>query len=217
MNKVFSFFKGIRLNRILTIATVSLLMLFSTACSRATATDTSAMKNRGVSDPITPGQVQPYKGGMNNFEDADPNRRLDKGSVDAKAKALRDRVQRNIDEKSIDSPEQYVKNYRSGTPLNERIENIGEDVSKAADEAKDSLKEFSNRGPKNLERNAKDVPEKASRGLDQAKRNVEAAGKDISRGVKEPIDKAGKALNRAGEAAQDKAASSANAVSRSVD
>ncbi len=215
MNKVFSFFKGIQLNRILTIATVSLLMLLSTACSRANATDTSAMKNRGVSDPITPGQVQPYKGGMNNFEDVDTNR-LDKTSVDAKAKALRDRVQRNIDEKGIDSTEQYVKNYRSGTPLNERIENIGEDVSKAAGEAKDSLQEFSNRGSKNVERNVKDVPENASRTLDQAKQNVEAAGKDISRGVKEPIDKAGKVLNRAGEFAQDKAADSADAVRRSV-
>lgn len=204
MNKVFSFFKGIRLNRILTIATVSLLMLFSTACSRATAADTSSTKNPGVDNPITPGQVQPYKGGMNNFEDVDTNR-LDKTGVDAKAKALRDRVERNINEKSIDSPEQYVKNYRSGTPLNERIGNIGEDVSKAADEAKDSLQEFGNRGPKNVERNVKGVPEQASRGFEQAKQNAEAAGNDVSRGVKEPIDKAGKALNRASEAVKDKA------------
>lgn len=203
MNKVFSFLKNFRLERILTIAAVSLLMLFSTACSRANATDPSSMKDPSGASPNPPGQVQPYKGGMNNFDDVDTNR-FDKGSVDAKAKALKDRVERNINEKGIDSPEQYVKNYRSGTPLNKRIENIGEDLGQSANDIKENLQEFGERGPKNVERNAKSVPGQASRTFDQAKQNAKAAGDEVSRGVKEPIDKAGKVLDRAGEYAQDK-------------
>lgn len=198
MNKIPSFFKSIRLAKALMVAAVSVLLVFSTACSRANATDASSMKNRSGSSPNPPGQVQPYKGGMNNFDDVDTTR-MDKTSVDAKAKALRDRVERNINEKGIDSPEQYVKNYRSGTPLNERIENIGEDLGQTADDIKDNLKGFGERGPRNLERNTKDVPEKAARTFEQAKQNARAIGEDVSRGIKEPLNNAGRVLDRVGE------------------
>lgn len=208
MNQIF-FLKGNRLNRILAAVTVSLLMLFSTACSRADA----ALKNPSGSNP--PGQVQPYKGGMNNFDDVDTTR-FDKSSVDAKAKALRDRVARNIKEKGIDSPEQYVENYRSGTPLNKRIENIGDDLGDSANDIKENLQKVGARGSKNLEQNVKDVPDQASRTFDQAKQNVKAAGKDVSRGVKTPIDKAADAINRAGDFAEDKADDTAAAVRRAA-
>jgi len=216
MNKIFAFFNGVRLNRLLTIGAVSLLMLFSTACSRASATDTASMKNPSGSDAITPGQVQPYKGGMNNFDDVDTTR-IDKSSVDAKAKALKDRAVRDINQKGIDSPEQYVKNFRNGTPLNKRIENIGDDLGQSAEDLKEDLGRVGERGSKNLERNVKGASDQASRTFDQAKQNAKAAGDDISRGVKEPIDNAGKVFNRAGEFAQDKADDAANAARRAVD
>ena len=216
MSKISSFLKDFQLNRFFIIAMVSFLMLFSTACSRASATDAATMEDTSGSAPNPPGQVQPYKGGMNNFDDVDANR-LDKTSVDAKAKALKDQVERNINQKGIDSPEQYVKNFRSGTPLNERIGNIGDDLGQSAADVKENLQQFGERGSKNLERNVKGVPEQASRTVDQAKQNAKAAGEDIARGVKEPVDKAGKALNRAGDAAQDKAADTAAAAQRKVD
>lgn len=216
MNSIFSSFKGTQLGRILMVAALSLVMLFSTACSRATATDAPSLKDPSGSRPNPPGQVQPYKGGMNNFEDVDSTR-LNTGRVDAKAKALKDRVERNINEKGIDSPEQYVKNYRSGTPLNKRVENIGKDLGQSADDVKENLQEFGERGPKNVERNVKNLPGQASRTFDQAKQNVKAAGDDVSRGVKEPINKAGRVLDRAGEYAQDKADDAADAARRAVD
>lgn len=215
MSKIFSLFSGFQLSRILVVALMSVLMLFSTACSRANATDTATLKNSNSSSPNPPGQVQPYKGGMNNFDDVDTVR-FDKGSVDAKAKALRDKVERNINQKGIDSPEQYVKNYRSGTPLNKRIENIGDDLGQSAEEAKESLKHFGKSGSENLERNVKGLPEEASRTLEQAKQNAKAASENISSGVEEPLNKAGKALNRAGEFAQDKADDTADAARRMV-
>ncbi|PSB26708.1 hypothetical protein [Stenomitos frigidus] len=216
MSKFLSFFKGMQLDRMLIIVAASLLMLFGTACSRANATDTATMKDLSGSSPNPPGQVQPYKGGMNNFDDVDTTR-LDKGEVDAKAKALKDQVERNITQKGIDSPEQYVKNFRSGTPLNERIGNIGDDLGQSATDVKENLQQFGERGSKNLERNVKGLPGQASRTVDQAKQNAKAAGEDITRGVKEPIDKAGRAFNRAGDAVQDKADDTADAAERAVD
>jgi gas vesicle protein len=216
MSKIFSFLKGFQFSRVVIIAAMSFLMLFSTACSRASATDVKNMKDPSGAQPKPPGQVQPYKGGMNNFDDVDTNR-FDKNSVDAKAKALRDTVERNINQKGIDSPEQYVKNYRSGTPLNERIENIGEDLGQTANDAKDNLQRFGERGSKNLERNVKGVPEQAARTVDQVKENAKAAGDEITRGIKEPVDKAGKAFNRAGDVAKDRVDDTANAAQRAVD
>ena len=216
MSKIFAFLKGLQLHRLAIIATVSFLMLFSTACSRANATDAvKAMKGMG-DEPNPPGQVQPYKGGMNNFEDVDTNR-FDKTDVNAKAKALKDRVERNINQKGIDSPEQYGKNFRSGTPLNERIGNIGDDLGQSANDIKENLQEFGERGSKNLERNIKGVPEQASRTVDQAKQNAKAAGEDITRGMKEPADKVGKAFNRAGDAAKNKVDDAADATKRAID
>ena len=216
MSKLFAFFKDVQLDRIFIVAVVGVLMLFSTACSRATAMDTATMKEMGSSKPNPPGQVQPYKGGMNNFDDTDTSR-LGKVDVDAKAKALKDQVERNLKQKGIDSPEQYVENFRSGTPLNERIGKIGDDLGQSASDIKENLQQFGERGTKNLERNVKGVPEQASRTIDQAKQNAKAAGEDIARGVKEPVDKAGKVLNRAGDAAQDKATDTANAVQQTID
>ncbi|MBW4582128.1 MAG: hypothetical protein KME42_21390 [Tildeniella nuda ZEHNDER 1965/U140] len=194
MNRIFSFLKGAQLNRLLAVAAVSLLMFFGTACSRADATDTATLKE--LNSPNTPGQSQPYKGGMNNFDDVDATR-FDKADVDAKAKALKDRVERNINQKGIDSPEQYVKNFRSGTPLQERIENIGDDIGRTANEAKESLGQFGERGSKNIERNVRNASGQTSRTFDQTKRNTKAAAEDLSRGVKEPIDNATNAAKRA--------------------
>lgn len=217
MSKIFSVFQSLRLDRIFIVAMVSLLMLFNTACDRANATDTASMKDTGGSNPNRPGQVQEYKGGMNSFEDVDDTRQVDLSAVNAKAKALKDRVERNISEKSIDSPEQYVKNYRSGTPLNERIENIGDAFGQSASNVKEDAQQIGERGSKNLERNVKNFPEKVSRTIDEAKQNAKSAGEDISRGVKEPVDKAGKAFNRVGQAAQDLADDAAGSAKRTVD
>lgn len=194
MNRIFSFLKRIQLNRVLAVAAVGLLMLFSTACSRADATDTATLKE--LNSPNPPGQTQPYKGGMNNFDDVDTTR-FDKADVDAKAKALKERVERNINQKGIDSPEQYVENFRSGTPLQERIENIGDDIGQSANDIKENLQQVGERGSKNLERNVKDATGQSSQMFDQAKQNTKAAAKDLSRGVKEPIDNATDAAKRA--------------------
>ena len=98
MKKLLSTIKSIALNQVLTIGLAAMLLMFSTACSSADAKDVKAAL-KGESS--VPGQVQPYEGGMNNFRDVDTTRLNTKGA-DAKAKALKDSVERNIKTKSAD-------------------------------------------------------------------------------------------------------------------
>ncbi len=51
-----------------------------------------------------------------------------------RADALVKNAQRNIDQKGIDSPRQYGENYKQGTPLGERVKNLGEDIGSSAEE-----------------------------------------------------------------------------------
>ena len=86
------------------------LVLFSTACSRS---DTVADRLPGAGSN-TPGQSQPYKGGMNNFND-DASKRLNTDAA-AKAKALRDKVESRINKKGVNSPDDLADNVRSANP-----------------------------------------------------------------------------------------------------
>ena len=133
MNKVISWLKSIRLDRILTVFLAGVLLLVSTACggSKVLAKNADDVRQEVPGGAVT----SPYRGGMNNYSDVDP--RKDTSAAQAKAKALVDNAQRNIDKKSVDSPDQYVENYQSGTPLGERVRRLGEDIGEAAENVTD--------------------------------------------------------------------------------
>lgn len=194
MSRVLSFLKRVRLNRLLAAAIVSLVMLFSTACSRAGAADTAILKEPNNPNPTA--QTQPYKGEINNFDDVDTTR-VSKADVDTKAKALKDRVKRNINKKGIDRPGQYVEKFRSGAPLQERTESIANDAGQTANDVKKNLQQVGERSSKNLERSAKDATGQSSRLLDKTEQNTKAAAKDLSRDIKEQIYNAIDAAQRA--------------------
>ena len=177
MKRVFS-----ALKRFVTVAMVGVLALLTVACSPASRAQAAMPGDRG---PNPPGQVQSYEGGMNNFSDVDTNR-LDTRGAAAKAKSLKDRVERNIDEKRIDSVDQYVDNYRSGTPLGERTARFGNDIRRGAGNAADDLQDVSARGSS-----------KAGQALENAKQNTKAAGKDLINDTKKPANKATRAADRA--------------------
>lgn len=159
MNKVMGWLKSIRLDRVLTVFLVGILLFVSTACSSGASAKTADELREEVPGSAVTNE---YKGGMNDYSDVDP--RFNEKGAEAKAKGLVDNAQRNINEKSIDSPEQYVENYRSGTPLGERVKRIGEDVG---DSAKDSGKEAAKGGKENVQ-NAKEASQSAAQSTKQA-------------------------------------------------
>lgn len=209
MKRLFSAMKAV-----LTVVLAGLLVLTSTACSNAGTTQ--ARTTAGDRSPNVPGQVQPYEGGMNNFRDVDPTRQSTSGP-DAKAKALVDNARRNINEKGIDSVDQYVENYRTGTPLGERTRRVGQDIRRGAENITEDAQNIGDKGSKNLQRNLERTPGEVSKTVDEAGQNAKNAGRGFTEGVKDIGDKAGKVGQRAGEYSSDAVDNAARSTNRAID
>ncbi|HAA30350.1 MAG TPA: hypothetical protein DCE56_25030 [Cyanobacteria bacterium UBA8553] len=186
MNKLIARLKGIQIDRILTVFLVGLLLFVSTACSGGASAKTADNVRKEVPGSAVTNQ---YKGGMNDYSDVDP--RQDIKSAQTKAKALVDNAQKNIDQKSVDSPEQYVENYRSGTPLGERVRRIGEDVGKAAE----NVKEEASRGAQKNLQNAQDAGQDVANKADKAGNAVQSKVKSDIRSTQRTLDKAADAVD----------------------
>lgn len=129
MNKVIAWLKSIRLAQVLMVFLAGVLVFFSTACNGA-ATATSPGGTLGKTSDEIREEVPDkgvtnsrYQGGMNDYSDVDP-RMQNPGAAQSKAEDLVENARRNL-EKSVDSPEQYVENYRSGTPLGREFGSLG--------------------------------------------------------------------------------------------
>ncbi len=170
MNKVINSLKNIRLDRILTICLVGLLVLVTTACSGGASAKTADQIREEVPGSAVTNE---YKGGINSYSDVDP--RQSTQGAEAKAKALVDNAQRNIDEKGIDSPEQYVENYTSGTPLPERVRRIGEDVGEAAKNVTEDVSKGAQKNAQQTKATAQDTAEKAKSTAQDAAVNTKQA------------------------------------------
>lgn len=169
--------KSLRLSQTLVVLLAGILVLFSTACSRA---DTVADRIPGNAGPNTPGQSQPYKGGMNNFND-DASSRLNTESA-TKAKALKDKVQSRLNQKGVNSPDDLVDNVRTVNP-GKQAQRIGDDVRQQAEDVKDNLQTFGDRGTKNVKRNTEKAFDNA---VDAAKDTVD----NNANATKRALDKA---------------------------
>ncbi|PSB30327.1 hypothetical protein C7B82_09175 [Stenomitos frigidus ULC18] len=165
--------KSLRLSRMVVVFLAGVLVLFSTACNRA---DTVADRVPGNGGPNTPGQSQPYRGGMNNFNDESSSRLNNEAAV--KAKALKDKVEGRINRKGIDSADDLADNVRNANP-GKQTQRFGNDVRQQAADVKDNLQTFGDRGVKNVKRNA-----------DNALDNAAAATKNNVNAAKRALDKA---------------------------
>lgn len=167
MKTFISAIKAMQLKRVVMVVLAGVLVLFSTACSRP---DTIAGKVAG-SKNLTPGQSQSYKGGMNNFNDDDSSR-LNRDAA-TNAKALKDKVQGRLDKNGINSADDLVDNVRSAEPT-KQAKRFGQDVRNQAEDVKDNLETFGDRGAKNLKRNTDKAFDTASDAAKDAKNAVKS-------------------------------------------
>ncbi|MBD2184923.1 DUF6658 family protein [Aerosakkonema funiforme] len=173
MNKVVSFIKQFNFLRVLTVFFAGVILFVSTACG-SPSVQAKAL-DRNPRPEIPEGAVtNTYKGGMNDFSDVDP--RFDESKANKKADRLVNNAEHNIEYRA-DSPEQYGRNYRSGTPLGERVQNIGENIGESATNT------------------AKDVAKGTRRGIENIKDNSQDAAKDVSRSADIAKDRAGQAAD----------------------
>lgn len=216
MNKIMTWLKSIRLARIVTIFMAGILLFVSTACggSKVLAKTADDARQEVPGKAVT----NTYKGGMNDYEDVDPRR--DTSEAKAKAKALIENAQKNVDEKSINSPEDYAENYRSGTPLGERTRRLGEDIGSSAKNTAEDVAEGTKRGLENIKENAQGTPGYVKQtGKETAKLEFEEAQTKANNSIKssqQALDTAGDASRNIGSKIQDSARDAADAVKSKV-
>lgn len=207
MNKIIGWLNSIRLDRILTAFLVGILMFVSTACSGGASAKTADQIRQEVPSGAVTSE---YKGGMNDYSDVDP--RQNTTGSQAKAKALIDNAQRNINQKSVDSVDQYVENYRNGAPLGERVRKIGENVGDSAKNLKEDVAKGSKENFENLQNVTKDLGSKAK---DTAEKTADGAKAIVKENTTKTKQVAGQAAD-ASEDLGDKIKQAASDVAKSV-
>ncbi|MEA5604001.1 hypothetical protein [Nostoc sp. UHCC 0252] len=205
MKKSMNWLKSIRPLKVLTVFLAGMFIFLTQACGDpGIATqppqpeDQSAYSKRY--DPTKDYPLSSPAGGMNNFSDVDPRGKLDEKAANDRADALAKNSQKNVEQKGIDSPGQYGRNYKQGTPLGERVKNLGEDIGSSASELGEGVAKGTKRGIENLKGNtqnaAEDVTENVQRGAEDAGKNVQRGAEDAGKNVQRTAEDAGKAVKR---------------------
>ena len=196
MKKAMNWLKSIRPLKVLTVFLAGMFIFLTQACGDpGIATqppqpeDQSAYSKRY--DPTKDYPLSSPAGGINNFSDVDPRAKLDDKAANDRGDALAKNAQKNIDQKGIDSPEQYGRNYKQGTPLGERVKNLGEDIGSSANELGEGVVKGTQRGIENLKGNtqnaAEDVTENVQRRAEDAGKNVQRTAEDAGKAVKRTV------------------------------
>ncbi|MFK0729662.1 MAG: hypothetical protein HEQ35_16030 [Gloeotrichia echinulata IR180] len=197
MQRLIAWLNNIRPLKILAVFLAGIFLVLAQACNRPGIAaeppqPASQPPNAQSYDPTKSDGYDlstPYQRGINNFSDVDPRSEAAENAAQARAESLKENAQRNIDEKGIDSVEQYVRNYQEGTPLNERVNRFGEDVSSSAEELREGLTQGTQRGFENLQENTKN----AARDLTK---NIQRAAEDTKIKVQRTVEDASDAVTR---------------------
>ncbi|MBG1245201.1 hypothetical protein [Nostoc sp. NZL] len=196
MKKVSTWLKNIRPLKVLTVFLAGIFLFLTQACgapgvaTQPPQPDAQSPYSKRY-DPTKDYPLSSPAGGMNNFSDVEPRGRLDEKAANDRADALAKNAQRNIEQKGIDSPEQYGRNYKQGTPFGERVKNLGEDVGSSADELREGVVKGTQRGIENLKGNtqnaAEDLAKNVQRGAEDAGKNVQRTAEDAGKAVKRTV------------------------------
>ncbi|MBD2436107.1 DUF6658 family protein [Nostoc sp. FACHB-110] len=183
MKKVINWLKNVRPFKVLSVFLAGMFLILTQACSGANATQPSQQPGAESAytkryDPTKEYNLNTPEGGMNNFSDNDPRAKNFEKAAQNRAEDLSRNAERNINEKGIDSPEQYARNYRQGTPFPERVKNLGEDIGSSAQETAEGVAKGTKRGLENLKDNTSDAAQNLGK---TAQRTVEEDNNAINR------------------------------------
>ncbi|QSJ20242.1 hypothetical protein JYQ62_16975 [Nostoc sp. UHCC 0702] len=200
MKRVMNWLKNNRPVKVVTVFLAGIFLIVTQACS---APGVATQPPQPPAQPQSSG-AQPYakrydptksydlnnpEGGINNFSDVEPRAKADDRAASDRGDALAKNAQRNIDQKGIDSREQYVRNYQQGTPLGERVKNLGEDISGSAAEVGEGVAKGTRRGIENIQENTQDAAKNVTK-------SAQRAGEDASTNVQRKAEDAANTVNR---------------------
>ncbi len=189
MKKAMTWLKNIRPLKVLTVFLAGIFLFLTQACGAPGVAAQPPQPgyqapNVERSDSTKDYPLNSPAGGMNNFSDVDP-RAIDEKAANDRAKALVKNAQKNIEQKGVDSREQYGRNFQQGTPLGERVKNLGEDIGSSADELREGLVKGTQRGIENIKGNTQNATEDVTKNV---KRGAEDAGKNVKRTAEDAGD-----------------------------
>ncbi|MDP5338402.1 MAG: hypothetical protein NWQ28_07470 [Nodularia sp. (in: cyanobacteria)] len=192
MKKVMTWLKNIRPVRILTVFLAATFLLMTQACNPGIAQQppqpNAQPPNVERYDPTKSYELNAPEGGMNNFSDVDPRAKASERAANARAEELAKNARRNVEQKGIDSSEQYIRNYQEGTPLDERVKRLGEDVGSSAEELGEGFTKGTQRGVENLQKNtgraAENLSKSVKRGAEDTTTNLQRQAEDTADAVK---------------------------------
>ncbi|MDB9375040.1 hypothetical protein [Nodularia sphaerocarpa] len=190
MKKVMTWLKNIRPVKILTVFLAATFLLMIQACNRPGIAQQPPQPNAQSPnveryDPTKSYELNTPAGGMNNFTDVDPRAKAAERAANARAEELAKNARRNVEQKGIDSSEQYVRNYREGTPLDERVKRLGDDIGSSAEELGEGFTKGTQRGVENLQKNTGRAAENLSKNV---KRSAEDTTSNLQRQAEDTAD-----------------------------
>ncbi|MEH2467062.1 hypothetical protein [Nostoc sp.] len=195
MKKAMNWLKNIRPLKVLTVFLAGMFLFLTQACGDP-GTATQPPKPDAQSpyskryDPTKDYPLSSPAGGINNFSDVDPRAKDEKAAND-RGDAMAKNAQRNVDEKGVNSPGEYGQNFKEGTPLGERVKNLGEDIGSSAEEVRKGLVKGTQRGIENIKGNtqnaADDLTKNVQRGAEDAGKNVQRGAEDAGNAVKRTV------------------------------
>ncbi|MBD2496782.1 hypothetical protein [Nostoc sp. FACHB-280] len=181
MQRFIDWLKNIRPLKVLSVFLAGVFLILTQACNRPSIAGqppqpSAQSPNTERYDPTKAYNLNSPEGGMNNFSDVDPRAKNFEKAAKNRAEDLSRNAERNINEKGIDSPEQYARNYRQGTPLPERVKNLGEDIGSSAQGTVEGVAKGTKRGLENIKENTSNAAQDLSR-------NAQRTGEDASDAV----------------------------------
>ncbi|MGB3612565.1 MAG: hypothetical protein WBA10_02135 [Elainellaceae cyanobacterium] len=219
-------------SRVTVTMLVAAALLLTTSCSAtsASAADSSLSPESAGVGSDNPGrsqftntydEVQSQKGGMNRYEDTDPRR--NSSDVTAKADRLVESAKANLDK--VQDTDDFVDNYKSGTPLGQRVKNIGDNIGDKAENVADDVTSANvrrdrirNLGTQNAENILDNTAEPAKRAARDAASSAQRTGRNVTkstqRAAKDAADAVGDTVNDAAKNIKRAAADAVDTMTR---
>ncbi|MEH2167365.1 MAG: hypothetical protein V7K41_11945 [Nostoc sp.] len=195
MKKAMNWLKNIRPLKVLTVFLAGIFLFLTQACGApgiATQPPQPGAQAPNIEryDSTKDYPLNSPTGGMNNFSDVDP-RATDEKAANDRADALAKNAQKNIDQKGVNSPGEYIRNFKEGTPLGQRGKNLGDDIGSSVNELREGVVKGTQRGIENIKGNtqnaAEDVTTNVQRGAEDAGKNVKRTAEDAGNAVKKTV------------------------------
>jgi hypothetical protein len=190
MKNVLSFFNLKSFYRIVISCLAVVFLVINTACSSSEVAATGDLPTGShpsgqspdlpnLYDPLTPPQ-----GGMNNYKDVDPRT----NTSDANSKA--DRLINNAEsqQKVGNNPIKAARKELNKKGLQDRAENLSEDLGRSAQKKADQVSQGTKRGLDNIQDNTKSFADDVSSGADDLGRNAKGKVEDLKQAAKRTAD-----------------------------